>query len=74
VAGKALYVQQYGLGGLMFWAASNDALGQQSLINAASDALIQGASLQEIALRAPSFDQVIGGDGQFNLTDFVGLM
>lgn len=73
VAGKAAYVQEAGLGGLMFWALSNDAEGDQSLVDAAFDALLGGESLEAIAARAESFDQVIGGDGQFNLSDFTNL-
>lgn len=73
VAGKAAYVQEAGLGGLMFWALSNDAEGDQSLVDAAFDGLLGGESLEAIAARAESFDQVIGGDGQFNLSDFTDL-
>jgi len=73
VAGKAAYVQEAGLGGLMFWALSNDAEGDQSLVDAAFDGLLGGESLESIAARAESFDQVIGGDGQFNLSDFTNL-
>jgi chitinase len=73
VAGKAAYVQEAGLGGLMFWALSNDAEGDQSLVDAAFDGLLGGESLEVIAARAKSFDQVIGGDGQFQLSDFTNL-
>ncbi len=73
VAGKAAYVQEAGLGGLMFWALSNDAAGEQSLVDAAFDALLGGGSLLEIASRAEPFDQVLGGDGQFSLQDFTAL-
>jgi chitinase len=73
VAGKAAYVQEAGLGGLMFWALSNDAEGDQSLVDAAFDGLLGGESLEAIAARAESFDQVIGGDGQFQLSDFTNL-
>ena len=73
VAGKAAYVQEAGLGGLMFWALSNDAEGDQSLVDAAFDGLLGGESLEAIVARANSFDQVIGGDGQFTLSDFTNL-
>jgi chitinase len=73
VAGKAAYVQKAGLGGLMFWALSNDAKGEQSLVDAAFDALLGGGSHVEIAARSQGFDQVVGGDGQFSLTDFSNL-
>jgi chitinase len=73
IAGKAAYVQQAGLGGMMFWALSNDSSGPQSLVGAAHDALRGGVTLDSIAGRAPSFDAVVGGDGQFRLSDFSGL-
>mgnify|MGYP002876364567 FL=1 len=73
IAGKASYVEEAGLGGMMFWALSNDASGDQSLIGAASDVLMGQATAQQVADRAPGFDQVIGGDGAFALTDFTGL-
>ena len=73
IAGKASYVEEAGLGGMMFWALSNDASGDQSLIGAASDVLMGQATAQQVADRAPGFDQVIGGDGVFALTDFTGL-
>jgi len=74
IAGKASYVQDAGLGGMMFWALSNDASGDQSLIGAASDVLMGQATAQQVADRAPDFDQVIGGDGVFAITDFTGLV
>ena len=73
IAGKASYVDEAGLGGMMFWALSNDASGDQSLIGAANDVLMGQATAQQVADRAPGFDAVIGGDGVFALTDFSGL-
>jgi chitinase len=73
IAGKAAYVQEAGLGGMMFWAISNDSEGAQSLIGAAHDALVDGTALGSIAGRAPGFDHVLGGDGQFSLADFTTL-
>ena len=73
IAGKAAYVRQAGLGGMMFWAISNDSLGQESLIGAAHDALHSGTALESIAGRSPGFDQVLGGDGRFSLSDFTLL-
>ena len=73
IAGKAAYVQEAGLGGMMFWAISNDSEGNQSLISAAHDALLGGSTLGDIAGRAPGFDQVIGGDGMFSISDFTNL-
>lgn len=72
IAGKAAYVQEAGLGGMMFWALSNDSVGAQSLIGAAHDALA-GTSLDAIAARGPGFDHVLGGNGQFSFTDFTSL-
>jgi chitinase len=72
IAGKAAYVQEAGLGGMMFWAVSNDSAGPQSLIGAAHDAF-SGTALDAIAARAPGFDQVLGGNGQFSFSDFTSL-
>ena len=72
IAGKAAYAQEAGLGGLMFWALSNDSVGPQSLIGAAHDAL-SGTALDAIAARAPGFDHVLGGNGQFSFSDFTSL-
>ena len=72
IAGKAAYVQQAGLGGMMFWALSNDSVGDQSLMGAAHDAF-SGTGLDAIAARGPGFDHVLGGNGQFSFTDFTSL-
>ena len=73
IAGKAAYVETAGLGGMMFWALSNDSSGQQSLISAAHDLLSGAATYDQVAARAPGFDQVLGGDGRFTLADFTSL-
>ena len=73
IAGKAAYVETAGLGGMMFWAISNDSFGQQSLIGAAHDMLNGAASFDQLAARAPGFDQVLGGDGRFTMADFTSL-
>ncbi|MFN9630273.1 MAG: glycosyl hydrolase family 18 protein [Cyanobacteriota bacterium] len=72
IAGKAAYVEEAGLGGMMFWALSNDSEGPQSLIGAAHEAF-SGTALDVIAGRAPSFDQVLGGNGVFSFSDFTTL-
>ena len=72
IAGKAAYVREAGLGGMMVWALSNDSEGPQSLVAAAHDALA-GSSFETIAGRAPGFDQVLGGDGRFSVSDFTSL-
>ncbi len=73
VAGKAAYVNEAGLGGMMFWALSNDAVDDQSLITAASDVLSGSVSAEVVSERGPDFDAVLGGDGAFSITDFTGL-
>ena len=73
IAGKAAYAEAAGLGGLMFWAISNDSNGQQSLIGAAHDMLNGAATFDQLAARAPAFDQVLGGDGRFTMADFTSL-
>ena len=60
IAGKAAYVDKKGLGGMMFWALSNDAEGDASLVGAADDLLRQGASYAEVIGRAPEFDFIVG--------------
>ena len=74
IAGKAAYVEEKGLGGMMFWALSNDAGGQASLVGAADDLLRKGASYAEVIERAPAFDVIVGGNGDFSLSDFTGLV
>ena len=70
VAGKAAYVQDAGLGGLMVWALSNDAEDDQSLVGAAFDSLVGGEAFASVAARSDPFDGVIGGDGLFTEGDF----
>ena len=73
IAGKAAYVQEAGLGGMMFWALSNDSQDEQSLVAAASDILLGGVAPTEVMAQAPAFDAVTGGDGAFTISDFTGL-
>jgi len=73
VAGKAAYVNEAGLGGMMFWALSNDAVDDQSSITAAFDVLSGSMSAEVVSERGPDFDAVLGGDGAFAITDFTGL-
>ena len=74
IAGKAAYVQEKGLGGMMFWALSNDAEGDLSLVQAADDLLRKGASYADVVERAPGFDSVVGGNQKFSITDFTDLV
>lgn len=71
IALKSAWAHEKGLGGMMFWDVSNDAIGDsESLIKAASDFWLNGRSFAEIAaLSGLSFDAVVGGDGQFDLVD-----
>ena len=74
IAGKAAYVQEKGLGGMMFWALSNDAEGDLSLVQAADDLLRKGVSYADVVERAPGFDSIVGGNQKFNITDFTDLV
>ena len=73
IAGKAAYIQAKGLGGMMFWALSNDAEGEQSLVETADDILRQGASYALAVENAPEFDYILGGNGEFSISDFTAL-
>ncbi len=73
IAGKAAYVQEKDLGGMMFWALSNDSEGEQSLVETADDILRQGASYALAVENAPEFDYILGGNGEFSMSDFTGL-
>ena len=73
IAGKAAYVQEKDLGGMMFWALSNDAEGELSLVETADDILRQGASYSEAVENAPEFDYILGGNGEFSVSDFTDL-
>ena len=74
IACKAAYVQEKGLGGIMFWVLSNDAEGDLSLVKAADDILLQGGSYQEAIESAPEFDCILGSNGEFGLSDFTVLV
>ena len=73
IAGKAAYVQEKDLGGMMFWALSNDAEGELSLVETADDILRQGASYSDAVENAPEFDYILGGNGEFTVSDFTDL-
>ena len=74
IAGKAAYIEEKDLGGMMFWALSNDAEGELSLVQAADDLLRKGASYSEVVNKAPDFDYIVGGNGEFSITDFTNLV
>jgi len=74
IACKAAYVQEKGLGGMLFWVLSNDAEGDLSLVKAADDILLQGSSYQEAIESAPEFDCILGSNGEFGLSDFTVLV
>ncbi|MDB4485894.1 glycosyl hydrolase family 18 protein, partial [Synechococcus sp. AH-707-B22] len=73
IAGKAAYVQEKNIGGMMFWALSNDAEGDLSLVETASDLLLQGGSYSDAIGNAPEFDTILGGNGEFSISDFTTL-
>ena len=70
IAGKSAYIEEKGLGGMMFWALSNDGEGELSLIEAADGLLRQGASYTDVVNQSPEFDYILGGNGDFSMTDF----
>ena len=74
IAGKAAYVQEKDLGGMMFWALSNDADAELSLVETADAILRQGASYTEAIENAPDFDYIFGGNGKFSMSDFTGFV
>jgi len=71
IALKSAWAREQGLGGVMFWDLSNDAIGDsESLIEAAADFWLDGRSFAEIvAASGLRFDAVIGGNGRFDLAD-----
>ncbi|WP_114994686.1 glycosyl hydrolase family 18 protein [Synechococcus sp. UW179A] len=73
IAGKTAFIDDMGLGGMMFWALSNDSSGDQSLITAASELLRGSATFDEVISRSEQFDFILGGDGQFGPEDFTQL-
>ena len=58
---------------MMFWALSNDSEGEQSLVETADDILRQGASYVGAVENAPEFDYILGGNGEFSISDFTAL-
>ena len=71
IALKSAWAREQGLGGMMFWDLSNDALGdRESLTEAAADFWLDGRSFAEIvAASGLRFDAVVGGNGRFDLAD-----
>ena len=64
---KSEWAQDLGLGGMMFWDASNDAVGQESLIGAAADSWMAGKSFDEITSASDLvFENIYGGNGLFD--------
>ena len=74
IAGKSEFIEDSGLGGMMFWALSSDSKGNDSLIKAANDVLNNGESPEAVAQRGPQFDEIIKGDGRFTMSDFTGYL
>jgi len=71
IALKSAWAREKGLGGVMFWDLSNDAVGDpDSLIEAAADYWLDGRSFAEIAAATGlQFDAIVGGNGLFDLAD-----
>lgn len=71
VALKSAWAREQGLGGVMFWDLSNDALGQaESLIDAAARFWLDGQSFAQISESSSlRFDAIVGGNGLFDLAD-----
>lgn len=68
VALKSAWAREQGLGGVMFWDLSNDALDDgESLLGAASAFWLEGRSFAEIAAASGlQFDAIVGGNGLFD--------
>lgn len=71
IALKSAWARERGLGGMMFWDLSNDAIGDsESLVEAAADFWLDGRSFADIAAASGlSFDAIVGGNGFFDLAD-----
>lgn len=71
IALKSAWAREKGLGGVMFWDLSNDAVDDpDSLIEAAADFWLDGRSFAEIAAASGlRFDAIVGGNGLFDLAD-----
>jgi GH18 family chitinase len=69
VALKSAWAREQGLGGVMFWDLSNDAVGDgESLVAAAASYWLDGRSFAEIAAASGlQFDAIVGGNGRFDL-------
>ena len=64
---KSEWAQDLGLGGMMFWDASNDAVGTESLIGAAADSWLGGKTFDEITSASDLvFENIYGGNGLFD--------
>lgn len=71
VALKSAWAREQGLGGVMMWDVSNDALGdRESLLKAAASFWLEGRSFAEItAASGLQFDAIVGGNGRFDLEE-----
>ena len=67
-------VEENGLGEIVFWALIKDAGGRASLLWDADDLLRKGASYTEITERPPALDAIVGGNGDFSLSNFTSLV
>ena len=64
IAQKAQWADDLGLGGMMFWDITNDAVGSpESLVRAAYSSLVLGSDLSAIRGNSTLREVIIGGDG-----------
>ena len=64
IAQKAQWADDLGLGGMMFWDITNDAVGSpESLVRAAYSSLVLGSDLSAIRANSTLREVIIGGDG-----------
>ena len=68
IALKAEWAESMGLGGMMFWDISNDAIGSsESLVNAAYDSIVLDENVATIRSNSSLTNEIIvGGDGLIN--------
>jgi len=73
IAQKAQWADELGLGGMMFWDISNDALGSpESLIHAAYESWVLGTDIETTRSRSSlSHEIIVGGNGRIELLPIV---
>ncbi len=73
IAQKAKWADELGLGGMMFWDISNDAISSpESLVNAAYESWVLGVTFETIRSSSSlSSEIIVGGDGRIELLPIV---